>query len=139
MNNHPDKVINNDGEIEKAGCVVLDEQGRILLVTDENRSSWGLPKGHAEAGESAIQVARRETLEETGYSVEIERYLGDMTYVNGTTKEKIRVHYYLAYPRESGNEAEELWEWVDYDQALARVPLNTNAFLVDHVIKGDFK
>ncbi|RME85426.1 MAG: NUDIX hydrolase, partial [Caldilineae bacterium] len=56
-----------------AGGVVIDEQGRVLLlerhVQRENTSSHEirLPKGHIEKGESAAQAARREVGEESGY------------------------------------------------------------------------
>jgi 8-oxo-dGTP pyrophosphatase MutT (NUDIX family) len=41
------------------GCILL--QARADFV-----GMWGLPGGHIEIGESAIQAARREVLEETG-------------------------------------------------------------------------
>jgi bis(5'-nucleosidyl)-tetraphosphatase len=42
-----------------AGC-------EYLLLTNKNRSELGLPKGHAEQGESELATALRETEEETG-------------------------------------------------------------------------
>jgi 8-oxo-dGTP pyrophosphatase MutT (NUDIX family) len=41
------------------GCILL--QARADFV-----GMWGLPGGHMEVGESAVQAARREVLEETG-------------------------------------------------------------------------
>ena len=48
-----------------AGGVVLNRFGEILLV-DQFGSSWSLPKGHIENGESPVQAARREIMEESG-------------------------------------------------------------------------
>ena len=52
---------------ESAGGVVLDLQGRVLVVS-QNGDSWSLPKGHLDAGEDELAAARREIREETGVS-----------------------------------------------------------------------
>lgn len=70
--------------------IVEDHQGRFLLVEE---SSGGLvvfnqPAGHVEEGESITDAARREALEETGWQVEPEHFLGVYTYrapANGVT------------------------------------------------------
>jgi 8-oxo-dGTP pyrophosphatase MutT (NUDIX family) len=38
----------------------------FLLVNSKRSGTWGFPKGHIENGESEIETARREILEETG-------------------------------------------------------------------------
>jgi 8-oxo-dGTP pyrophosphatase MutT (NUDIX family) len=38
----------------------------FLLVNSKRSGIWGFPKGHIENGESEIETARREILEETG-------------------------------------------------------------------------
>jgi 8-oxo-dGTP pyrophosphatase MutT (NUDIX family) len=45
------------------GVVCCQEQ--VLLVC-ENGNFWGFPKGQIEAGETAVQAAKREIIEETG-------------------------------------------------------------------------
>lgn len=50
-----------------AGGIVLDSKGRVLVV-QQNRNSWSLPKGHVESGETPLDAARREIGEETGLS-----------------------------------------------------------------------
>ena len=55
------------------GCIV-EEQGRILLcklAIEPRHGYWTLPAGFLELGESAVQGATRETLEEAGASVEV--------------------------------------------------------------------
>lgn len=42
-----------------------------LLLRSARHGDWGFPKGHAEPGESELETARRETLEETGLSPDV--------------------------------------------------------------------
>jgi 8-oxo-dGTP pyrophosphatase MutT (NUDIX family) len=53
------------------GCVI-EQDSRFLLVEEliGGRLVLNQPAGHLDPGESLIEAARRETLEETGYSVE---------------------------------------------------------------------
>lgn len=63
-------------QTESAGGVVLDGEGRVLLVS-QHGTSWSLPKGHVEAGESLLDAARREIREESGVGeLELVRDLG---------------------------------------------------------------
>jgi len=57
-------------------AVVLDEQGRVLLTRRADNGRWCLPGGHLDYGETVEQCAVRETLEETGLIVEVERLTG---------------------------------------------------------------
>ena len=56
------------------GVVALDEKDRVLLVGQYRYTldvySWELPEGGAPEGEDPEAAARRELLEETGYSAE---------------------------------------------------------------------
>jgi ADP-ribose pyrophosphatase YjhB (NUDIX family) len=61
---------------ESAGGVVLDGEGRVLVVS-QHGTSWSLPKGHVEEGEGLLEAARREIYEETGVrGLELVRGLG---------------------------------------------------------------
>lgn len=92
------KIKNGKNETLKAGCVVVNDQNEVLLVTDKQKKIWTFPKGHAEAGETLEQVALREVKEETGYTVEIIKRLSDVTYTHGQTGELIRVAMFEAKP-----------------------------------------
>tara|TARA_B100000686_G_scaffold320110_1_gene371447 strand:- start:1941 stop:2387 length:447 start_codon:yes stop_codon:yes gene_type:complete len=69
-------------------CVV-ERDGRYLMVREESNGLivYNQPAGHLEPGESLISAAERETLEETGWRVEITDFLGIYHYTspqNGT-------------------------------------------------------
>lgn len=58
-------------------CVVADGD-RYLMVEEEvnGRLVYNQPAGHLEDGESLAAAARRETLEETGWTVELQHLVG---------------------------------------------------------------
>ena len=49
-----------------AGCLFLDEQGRVLLVKPVYKQPWEIPGGGVEADESPLAACRREVREELG-------------------------------------------------------------------------
>ena len=70
--------------------IVEDDHGRFLLVEDLSHGQVVLnqPAGHVEEGERILDAAQRETLEETGWEVVPEHFLGVYTYkapANGVT------------------------------------------------------
>ncbi|MHB1271189.1 MAG: NUDIX hydrolase [Rhodanobacter sp.] len=58
-------------------CVVADGD-RYLMVEEEvgDRIAWNQPAGHLDDGESLVAAALRETLEETGWTVELQHLIG---------------------------------------------------------------
>jgi ADP-ribose pyrophosphatase YjhB (NUDIX family) len=75
-------------------ATVIEEQGRFLLVEEmaSGRAVFNQPAGHLEANESLIQAAVRETLEETGWDVEITALTGIYLYTapsNGVTYQRV--------------------------------------------------
>ena len=61
-------------------AIVLDEQGRILMIHKTDNDLWALPGGGHEIGESIAETVVREVYEETGYDVEVTGISG--TYTN---------------------------------------------------------
>lgn len=49
-----------------SAVVVLDESNRVLMQLRSDTNSWGFPGGSCELGESLLEAAQRELLEETG-------------------------------------------------------------------------
>lgn len=71
-------------------AVVVERDGRFLLVEEDTAQGrvFNQPAGHLESGETLIQAAARETLEETGWLVEILGVVGLGLYTapaNGVT------------------------------------------------------
>jgi len=65
-------------------ATVVERDGRFLMV-EENADGevvFNQPAGHLEAGESLIQAACRETLEETGWAVDVVNFLGIYHYTS---------------------------------------------------------
>lgn len=65
-----------------AGGIVVQEgaKPRIAIVRLRRDKSWVLPKGKLNPGESALDAAKREVLEETGHEVSVHDFLGSMSY-----------------------------------------------------------
>ncbi len=56
--------------------VFSDDHSKVLLQKREDFRIWGLPAGGIEAGEFREEAGIRETLEETGYHIDIIEYVG---------------------------------------------------------------
>lgn len=63
-------------DVTVATVVVRD--GRLLMVEEraQGRLVFNQPAGHLEPDESLLEAARRETLEETGWDVELTAFVG---------------------------------------------------------------
>ena len=86
---------------------------------------WALPKGTPDSGETVEETALRETREETGLMVEIERPLRSIRYyfVRGSTRFHKTVHFFLMRPvggalEDHDAEFDEV-RWTDLEEALA--------------------
>jgi 8-oxo-dGTP pyrophosphatase MutT (NUDIX family) len=109
-------------------CVV-EKDGRYLMVEERDKYSGALvfnqPAGHLEAGETLAQAALRETLEETGWRVELTAVLGIALH----TAPKLGITYYrttfVATPLLQETNATldpdiHAVHWFDYEAILAR-------------------
>ena len=65
-------------------ATVVEKDGKFLFVEEHTEgvthTVFNQPAGHVEAGETIIEAAIRETMEETGHDVEITNLLGMYTY-----------------------------------------------------------
>lgn len=62
-----------------AEAAIFNQQGEILLMERSDGTGWCLPCGWVEPGESPEESAVRETREETGLEVAVERLVGVYT------------------------------------------------------------
>ena len=65
-------------------ATVIEKDGKFLFVEEHTEAVthtvFNQPAGHVECGETIIEAAIRETMEETGYTVEVTHLLGMYTY-----------------------------------------------------------
>lgn len=67
---------------QAAGAVIVDTQGRFLLVRERHpckQNLWHIPSGRLESSEFPEQAAQREVFEETGLNLRFDHFL--KTYV----------------------------------------------------------
>lgn len=81
-------------------ATVVEMQGRLLMVHEraDGLLVYNQPAGHLEVGETLVNAAIRETLEETAWLVEVVAFLGIYTYkssLNGITYVR---HCFIAKP-----------------------------------------
>ncbi|MFW1753807.1 NUDIX hydrolase [Acinetobacter wanghuae] len=65
-------------------ATVVEKDGKFLFVEEHTEgvthTVFNQPAGHVEAGETIIEAAIRETMEETGHTVEVTNLLGMYAY-----------------------------------------------------------
>jgi 8-oxo-dGTP pyrophosphatase MutT (NUDIX family) len=116
-----------------AGVVPIRRVGnhwRVLLL--RSFQNWDFPKGGVEAGETPLQAAIRETLEEADLS-DLEFHWGEEFIETGPYGKRRKVaRYYLAETKridiilpispELGRPEHDEWRWVDFDKATRMLP-----------------
>jgi len=76
-------------------ATIVEDQGRFLLVEEmsaDRKQVFNQPAGHLEANETLLEAAVRETLEETGWDVELTAVTGIYLYTapsNGVTYQRV--------------------------------------------------
>ncbi|MGC4008519.1 MAG: NUDIX hydrolase [Pseudomonas sp.] len=76
-------------------ATIVEDQGRFLLVEEmsaDKKQVFNQPAGHLEANETLLEAAVRETLEETGWDVELTAVTGIYLYTapsNGVTYQRV--------------------------------------------------
>ena len=149
--------------VDAAGGVVWrhrdGERPEFLVVHRPRYDDWSLPKGKNDRDESFEACARREVLEETGYTVKMGDAIGAIAYRTPGDNAK-RVRYWLMQRLDgsfSPNSEVDRIEWLRPKKARARLtyardrtvfdrgllmirrPASGRAYLVRHALAGDRK
>jgi len=111
-------------EETSAGFVVVYKNK--YLIIHSRKGHWDLPKGHVEKGETLLQAAKREVLEETG--IKVKRIKGFEHKIDYTFKEKEtihkKVHFFLGEALSDDIKVnEELLEaiWLPYEDSIEKM------------------
>jgi 8-oxo-dGTP pyrophosphatase MutT (NUDIX family) len=108
---------------------VIERDGKFLMVEERDKFSgkmvFNQPAGHLEEGESIKAAALRETLEETGWRVELLGVLGVALHTAATTGITYHRTTFLAAPIAAVENAVldpdiHAVHWLDYESILAR-------------------
>ena len=87
-----------DGWPRVGASAAIFRAERILLIQRGKGTFtglWSLPGGHVEPGETAAEAARREVLEETGITAEIDGLVGVHDVISRDDVGALRAHYVL--------------------------------------------
>lgn len=79
----------------------ITEDGKIILTKHKNRG-WEIPGGKVEPGESPLEAAHRELLEETGVKVKDLTFLGQYIIEQGNHEPRIIKNVYQGVVTEIG-------------------------------------
>ena len=109
-------------EVRAAGGVVLDPEGRVVLVHRPRYDDWTLPKGKLDRGESFEDAALREVEEETGLRCRLVRELPSSEYLDPKGRSKLVRYCLMEVEHDPGfvpnDEVDEL-RWVPLEEAPA--------------------
>lgn len=124
-----EKRLKHRREFSAGGAVFKkeDEETLWLVIKPSGRTTWRLPKGLIDRGETSFDTAQREVKEETGVETEVIGKIGQDKYFYNMGRERIykMVTYYLMrYLADSKSpiswETEEI-EWLPFEEALIRL------------------
>ena len=111
-----------------AGGIVFrhGEKGMEILLIQDAKDRWTIPKGHIEEGETAVQTARREIGEEAGLTeIDMLGWLGKIHFRYRRIDRLVLMttQIYLVRVRTDGNEIQkEEWmndiKWFPFNDAL---------------------
>ncbi len=121
--------------------VCKDKNQYYFLLIKHHAGHWAFPKGHAEEGESEVEVAKREFGEETGIKkfkivpkacfIERYRYKFEDKLIDKTVK------YFLAFVKDKTVRIQEKeisdYKWVSFNEALELITYKETDKILEEV------
>lgn len=109
--------------------ILQTANGHQFLLIQHHAGHWGFPKGHADPGESALQAACREFVEETGISdytlIEGISFSEQYPFTRSRRRFEKTVIYFPAWVQSTTVhcQAKEIqaYAWATYEQAIAKL------------------
>ena len=75
---------------------VVKQNGKILMVQEAQKKcygQWNFPAGHLDENENIFEGAKRETKEETGYTVKLTSILSIQNYINKLGEHVLKINF----------------------------------------------
>ncbi len=120
---------------------VINKENIQIAIIHTPRGRF-LPGGGIEEGENHNQCLSREFIEESGYKIDIEDFIGKASEVGLTPRTKryveLQGHFYLVSILEHGEgQVEEDHEliWIDVDEAISSLRLDCQSYAVSEGFK----
>jgi 8-oxo-dGTP diphosphatase len=122
--------------IHAAGGIVVRGRARplIAVVQRSKDEAWVLPRGKLKRDENPMAGARREVVEETGHRVQVQEFLGAITYrVRGRSK-VVQFWRMQAYERPSRDVMKDIIavDWLPLSQAVRRLSYPLEKLFLQH-------
>ena len=96
------KLHNNEGNFKFRVCAVVEQDGKYLIMSVNDKQNIMFPGGHVELNEDTATALQREILEEVGCQVEIKKLfcVHENFYVSGNGGERFHelAFYYHVMP-----------------------------------------
>ncbi len=107
-------------------AVVVEKDGKILMGKDHHKQEtavYAFPGGHWENGETLLEGAMREVLEESGIVCNNLRLISVYDFFRPSKQRSyvsiwFRAQYVSGDPRDASHEGREAWGWYEPSEAL---------------------
>lgn len=114
------------------GVLIFNSRGELLLIQSYKwHGKYGVPGGHIEMGESAVDAARRETKEETGLDVEDVKFLNWQECIYDEAFWELRHFIFLDFTAKAKddevilNDEAEAFVWIDPSKSLDELDMDS--------------
>lgn len=127
--------------IRAAGALLWRETNEreveIALIHRPKYDDWTLPKGKIEIGETALQCAYRELIEETGITASFTRQLGTVEYEESGQRKRVifwAAQCAMAASQFIANEEVDRLEWLSPELALAKATHDSDRGIIENFL-----
>lgn len=133
--------------VPSVNVVVVDDEGRVLMIRRTDNDNWAVPGGAIDLGESMVNAAVRETEEETGITCEVTGLVGIYTdpkhVIHYTSNDEVRQEFSIVLTARpisgeptSSSESSEV-HWVAPD-AIPQLTMDRSMKLrIERYLSGD--
>lgn len=114
---------------------IINGKRRYLLIKNKRSTHWGFPKGHIERGETEIDTAKREVLEETGIHIDIlPNFVEKSEYsIQGRIEKSVAIFLGKTSDTQTIIQKEEIEDyiWLEYPNALKMLKFSNDKQILE--------